>query len=214
MLVHRRRQNVRLFPWKLSVFVLVVLAVGGVAYAAGARSAATINACSSTSTGALRIASSCHRGEAALTWNQDGPQGPKGDPGTAGAAGPQGAQGPAGPAGPKGGRGPVGPAGRQGAAGRLTVKIKGGEPKLTGLLSLEVELLLKNLIAVKKLDKKVTALQKDVSSVNNTALFLKGYLQSHAGVANETLRRLKTHCREESGNHWGGEGVRPVSGCE
>jgi hypothetical protein len=33
-----------------------------------------------------------------------------------------------------------------GVAGRLTVKVK-GEPKLTGLLTLEQELLLKNLIA-------------------------------------------------------------------
>jgi hypothetical protein len=161
--------------------IAVISSLGSVAYAASTRTAATINACYNTSTGVLRVADSCARGEAQISWNRAGPTGP------AGLAGPQGTQGPAGPAGPagpKGERGLVGPAGHKGAPGRLTIKVK-GEPKITGLLTLEQQLLLKNLIAVKKLDEKVTALQQDVSSTYKTALFLKGYLQSHARISNQ-----------------------------
>lgn len=52
MFVRRSDAGRRRSPWTLRISTLVVLAVGGVAYAAGARSAATINGCYSTSTGA------------------------------------------------------------------------------------------------------------------------------------------------------------------
>jgi hypothetical protein len=191
----------------------VMLAVGSVAFAASTRTAATINGCYSISTGVLRVASSCARDEAPISWNQTGPAGPAGPGGPAGPQGLQGASGPAGPAGPKGERGQVGPAGPRGTAGSLTVKVK-GEPKITGLLTLEQELLLKNLIAIKKLDKKVTALQGDLSSTKSTALFLKGYLKSHADVSNHTLQKVTILCAELSYHNWSGDGIRAKSLCE
>jgi hypothetical protein len=190
-----------------------IFALGGVALAASARTAATINGCYNTSTGVLRVASSCARDEAPISWNQTGPAGPAGPAGPSGPQGVQGSSGPAGPAGPKGERGQAGPAGPRGAAGRQTVKVN-GEPKLTGLLTLEQELLLKNLIAVKKLDKKVTALQNDVSFTKQTALFLKGYLETHGKASNKTLDKVTTLCRELSFHSWSGEGIRPQSLCE
>lgn len=198
----RGRQNLRVFPWKLAVFIVIVLAVGGIAYAAGAGSSATINGCYSTSTGVLRIAASCNRGEAAITWNQDGPQGPTGPAGATGPAGPQGSAGERGPAGPAGQRGPTGHRGPQGRAGQLAVKVPGGTPgklKLENLLTIEQQLLLKILIRQAQLDKKVAAVSKDLSTVKLTVLYNKGFLTAHhqkiykyAQFACDTLKHQST----------------------
>lgn len=59
-------------------------------------SAQTINGCVNTRSGALRISSTCAKGETPISWNQ---QGPTGATGATGPAGPTGATGPAGPAG-------------------------------------------------------------------------------------------------------------------
>src|SRR5207249_834764 len=82
--------------------------------------AQTISACVSTSTGALRIVTAgtaCKKGEAVLSWNQQGPQGSAGPQGPQGSAGPQGPQGSAGPQGPQGSAGPQGPQGSAGPQG-------------------------------------------------------------------------------------------------
>lgn len=89
-----------------------------------------------------------------------------------------------------------------------------GQPKLSNLLTLEQELLLKNLVAIKKPDKKVTALQKDVSMTRDTALFLKGYVHDLPGITSKTLSKVTTLCGESSYYHWGGGGVRAKSLCE
>ena len=62
--------------------------------------AQVIHACVNNKTGALRIASTCKKGESPLTFNQVGPAGPTGA---------SGAMGVAGPAGPTGATGQVGP---------------------------------------------------------------------------------------------------------
>jgi hypothetical protein len=100
----------------VAVFVgVVALAVGGVAYATIPGSGGLVSGCYSKKDGTLRVIDSstgqCKIGEAALNWNQTGPQGPKGD---AGPAGPQGTQGPQGAQGPQGGNGPTGPQGPPG----------------------------------------------------------------------------------------------------
>ena len=109
----------------------------------------TIHACARKQDGRLRVvagAANCKRGERAMQWNVEGPQGPAGAQGPAGTQGPAGARarpaGPAGgrdrgrgpsdrsglrapsapagaigPAGAAGGAGPVGPAGPAGAQG-------------------------------------------------------------------------------------------------
>jgi hypothetical protein len=191
--------------------VALLFVLGSVAYAATSRTAASINGCYDNSTRVLRVTDTCARNETQISWNQAGPAGPAGPAGVAGPAGPSGT---AGPAGPKGERGSAGPAGPRGVAGRLTIKVKGGDPKITGLLTLEQELLLKNLIAVKKLDKRMTALQEEVSSTKNTALFVKGYLKSHADISNQTLVKVTILCAELSYHNWSGDGVRAKSLCE
>jgi hypothetical protein len=123
---------------------VVVLALGGgVALATIPGSGGVIRGCYGKLGGALRVIDTgqCRPTEAALNWNQAGPQGPQGlqgpqgpagskgdqgaqgpagqrgpqgdagDPGAPGQQGPQGAQGPQGPAGPQGAPGPQGPAG-------------------------------------------------------------------------------------------------------
>jgi hypothetical protein len=79
---------------------LAALALGGIAYATIPDSNGVIHGCYDTKTGALRVFDTgsstipaCSSKEAALPWNQTGPQGPQGP------AGPQGPQGPQGPAG-------------------------------------------------------------------------------------------------------------------
>src|SRR5436305_15320595 len=82
---------------------LAVAVVGGGVALATIPSNGTISGCFAKRDGALRVidgtATSCKATEAALAWNQTGPQGPQG---------PQGAQGPKGDAGPQGPQGPAG----------------------------------------------------------------------------------------------------------
>jgi type VI secretion system Hcp family effector len=97
--------------------------IGAAAYAALSDGKGVIHACVDGK-GATRIidisVDSCRKGEAAISWNQTGPQGPAGadgTPGAQGAPGLQGAAGPAGAAGPPGAGGPPGSQGVQGPQG-------------------------------------------------------------------------------------------------
>jgi hypothetical protein len=83
------------------------LATAGMALASGS-SSVVIHGCVNDKTHLLRIASTCHAGETAISWNQQGPQGAQG---VRGLPGYDGRRGPAGPAGPSGPTGPSGPAG-------------------------------------------------------------------------------------------------------
>ena len=84
--------------------ILSVATAGRFALAASGGGA--ISACASRRTGTLRIATSCRRGERAVSWNQQDPTGP---PGSAGPSGSPGAVGSPGTAGPAGLAGPPGP---------------------------------------------------------------------------------------------------------
>lgn len=111
----------------------VLVAAGGVAYAAVPDGNGVIHACygvdakgNVTNSAVLRItdaaspnkdAQACKSGEMALTWNQRGPQGPQGIQGQQGPQGLPGQNGAPGATGPKGDRGPQGPTGVRGAAG-------------------------------------------------------------------------------------------------
>jgi Collagen triple helix repeat (20 copies) len=193
-MVFESRPSRRLIVWTLPVYIGVILAVSGVSYAAGTRSAATINGCYNTSTGVLRVDASCDRGESAIAWNQDGPQGPAGPQGPVGPQGLAGAQGAAGPAGKRG------PAGPQGQAGRVTFKVEGGSPKIGNLLTLEQNLLLKILIRQAKLDKKVVALSKKVVAASKDMSAVKGTLINSQGnsiqssQARDTRKYLTQTC--------------------
>jgi hypothetical protein len=95
------------------VVTFLMLLAGGIVLA-GPAAAATINACVSKTSGAVRIIGSglpCGAAEIALTWNTVGPVGPAGPAGPVGPAGPAGPAGPVGPAGPQGVQGPPGPIG-------------------------------------------------------------------------------------------------------
>lgn len=111
-----------------------LLATAGVAFATQHISSIVaadgqIHGCYSTATGQLRVVaegSTCRANEAAIAWNQVGPQGPqgpkgdkgeKGDTGATGPQGPEGAQGPQGDKGDTGATGPQGPQGIQGPKG-------------------------------------------------------------------------------------------------
>jgi hypothetical protein len=90
-------------------FAALVIALGGVAFAAIPDSNGTIHACYQKNSGNLRVVDSshdCRPSERALSWNQRGPQG---------------ATGAAGPAGPTGATGPRGATGLPGATGASTV---------------------------------------------------------------------------------------------
>jgi len=79
----------------------VLLAVsGGLAVAATTASGPVIGACANKTTGILRLAGKCRRGERAIRWNQTGPQGPSGLAGPTGATGGVGGVGQTGPQGP------------------------------------------------------------------------------------------------------------------
>jgi hypothetical protein len=91
----------------LAVGAAFVLAVGaGWAIAASTTSSATIRACASKSTGALRLAASCKRSERRVSWNTVGPRGLRGLRGIQGATGATGAAGATGATGAKGDPGP------------------------------------------------------------------------------------------------------------
>jgi len=85
---------------------IAVLAVGsGVALATIPSSGGVVSGCYAKKDGTLRVIDStaqCRSGEAALNWNQTGPQGPQGSQGPQGL---QGAQGPQGATGPQGAAG-------------------------------------------------------------------------------------------------------------
>src|SRR5262252_9037705 len=109
---HRRKTNMNR---KLAAVIAVIAAgvLTAVAYASIPDSSGVVHGCYLNSTGALRVidtgvTSSCKVNEAALNWNQIGPQGPIGPQGAKGDQGPQGdkgdpgVQGVPGPAGPSG----------------------------------------------------------------------------------------------------------------
>jgi hypothetical protein len=89
---------------------LITLVFAGAALAMIPDGGGVISGCYAKNGGSLRVidssAAQCKSGEAALNWNQTGPQGPKGDSGPAGPQGPQGPQGGSGPTGPQGPPGP------------------------------------------------------------------------------------------------------------
>ncbi len=107
---------------------------GGLVYAAIPSSDGLISGCYQRATGQLRVidagaGEACRDNEAAISWNEQGPQGeagPQGGIGPQGEIGPRGpqgergadgAQGPGGPAGPEGPQGGQGLQGQQGATG-------------------------------------------------------------------------------------------------
>lgn len=113
----------RLTPIGLLVTAACLLA-GGITLVAGAgvdkQKTGTINACAKKQDGRLRMvagAANCKRGERAVRWNVEGPQGPAGAQGPAGEKGTAGSVGPAGPVGPVGSVGPAGSVGSPGATG-------------------------------------------------------------------------------------------------
>jgi hypothetical protein len=100
------------------------LALFGAGYAAAATALApetdVIHACVNRLTGIVRLTTGlgfCLPGEAAVSWNREGPAGDDGAPGPAGPVGPPGSVGAQGPAGPAGPQGPSGMDGQPGAIG-------------------------------------------------------------------------------------------------
>jgi collagen triple helix repeat protein len=105
--------------WIVGAIALVVLlAVGGVAYATIPDSGGTIHGCYARSGGSLRVidagVTNCKSTETSLNWNVRGEQGLQGPQGTQGPQGPAGPQGAPGPQGPQGATGPQGPTGASG----------------------------------------------------------------------------------------------------
>lgn len=92
--------------WVVPVSIAAVIASSGIGYVvarADIPDGGVVNGCYNTRTGMLRVIDtsanqSCNPSEAALSWNQTGPQGPAGPQGVAGPAGPAGPTGPSGPA--------------------------------------------------------------------------------------------------------------------
>jgi hypothetical protein len=163
-------------PAAVFLVALGALVGGGIVWAQGNQS--QITACVEPRTNYLKFGSSC--GGQQLTWNIEGPQGPKGDSGPAGA---QGVQGPAGLQGQPGKRGPAGPAGRKGPKGDpnvLRVRVTGGDQpkKLTGLLTLETQLLLKIVIRLSKIEKKLDAHGTHIAEVKKQVADAAKYAQT------------------------------------
>lgn len=109
--LRRLRPGRRLPTWAVIVPIALVLAIGGVAYAAIPGSDGVIKACYDKpgllglGQGSVRVidsAASCRSTETQLTWNQKGPQGEKGETGAPGAQGDKGEAGADGAPGPKG----------------------------------------------------------------------------------------------------------------
>ena len=101
---------------------VLVLAIGGMAWASVPGADGVIRGCYDARSGAVRIidvaaSHSCRSNETSMDWNQKGPAGPVGPAGPAGAIGPMGPMGPAGAAGATGATGPAGPPGATGPAG-------------------------------------------------------------------------------------------------
>jgi hypothetical protein len=114
-LLMRRSINQWLTPGLMPALVIAIPA----ALFSSKTNAQVISACVDSKSGALRIATSCIKGESPLSWNQTGIQGPQGIPGPQGPVGATGAAGPAGPIGATGTAGPIGPIGATGAAGPI-----------------------------------------------------------------------------------------------
>src|ERR1700733_7437058 len=105
----------RLLTGGAAVGLAAGLATAGIALASGS-SPVVIHGCVNDKTHLLRIAATCHAGETAISWNQQGQQGAQGAQGLPGYNGRRGPAGPSGPAGsgapgPRGSSGPIGPAG-------------------------------------------------------------------------------------------------------
>jgi hypothetical protein len=109
-------------------FAALLAACGGLAVAATS-SSPIIRACAKKKTGALRLASKCHRNERGLTWNITGPigaQGPRGFNGKQGAGGTQGIAGAQGLRGLTGATGPSGISGYEIVSGPPAASSGGG----------------------------------------------------------------------------------------
>jgi hypothetical protein len=117
---------------RLLVGACVVLGVGAIASAVQAgipdgngvnHGCYSANGAEATNGAPLNIidnpGASCSKGQAAVTWNQTGPQGPKGDTGATGPQGPRGDTGATGPQGAQGPKGDTGATGPPGPAGPL-----------------------------------------------------------------------------------------------
>jgi hypothetical protein len=107
----------------VAVGAAVLVAGGTIAYSAVTATSNTIEACYSKSTGDVRIASKCKKGELPISWNKQGATGvagPAGAPGAAGTQGPQGAQGAQGNTGAQGSSGSPGAVGATGPTGSAT----------------------------------------------------------------------------------------------
>ena len=89
----------------MAVAFAALLASTGLALAATSNNP-VIRACADKKTGALRLASKCHRNERSVSWNKEGAHGARGLTGAAGLAGAPGASGAAGPQGTAGPQGP------------------------------------------------------------------------------------------------------------
>ena len=97
----------------IAVAATVLLAVGaGWAIAASTTSSATLRACASKKTGALRLAARCKSSERRVTWNTVGPRGLRGLQGIQGTKGDTGATGAKGDTGPPGPFPPTLPSGK------------------------------------------------------------------------------------------------------
>lgn len=99
----------------MTILFMTIIAFAGIPGPNG-----IIYSCYNKVNGQLRIIDSneqCKNNEAALNFNQTGPQGPQGIQGVQGPQGPQGPQGQTGPQGPQGQTGPQGPQGPQGIPG-------------------------------------------------------------------------------------------------
>src|SRR2546423_3093195 len=112
------------FRKRVAALGLVPLALAAAALAGQSsghrRANGVIFACVKKHGGGLRVVGNpgaCRRGEAALSWNVQGPAGARGATGAAGPVGPVGPAGSAGAAGPAGARGATGPQGAPGANG-------------------------------------------------------------------------------------------------
>ncbi len=106
----------------LLLAALLVLAAGAAlaGHNTPRRAKGVIFACAQKQGGRLRVvaaAGSCRRGEQALAWNIQGPEGKRGPSGADGSQGPSGASGAAGARGATGASGPAGAAGAAGARG-------------------------------------------------------------------------------------------------
>jgi len=128
----RTSRRIRRLGFSGVAALCLALLFGTVALAAIPGAGGAISGCYDKRDGKLRVIDAqagkkCDRSEAALTWNQTGPQGLPGAKGEPGAQGLPGAQGPAGGPGPKGDKGDPGPQGLPGAQGLQ------GSPGISGL---------------------------------------------------------------------------------